>query len=304
MIQAFRILCRCRGTKVQTRLMALGSIFCMLYFLVVTFTVTALAWFEILPNLYPHKPDSITSHKIVISFVFMNAMGNCVLILGTDTSIHRLSKELKKKVLKTKEFKNCAACHEAVPARTHHCYLCEACVLKRDHHCFFMTVCIGYFNHRYFVMFCFYMMVGTFYGMFLIVMYLKLLFNTTFYGPQTFITIIYDLVYGVLTEHYPNEKFLFLVILMYCSLTAGMIAASLWFWHLLLVISGQTTHEARRGIARHTGKSYYRNFVDIFGKYWILSVFVPAPLPMYYDPLFEDYQKRNNKKEHGECKHD
>lgn len=97
MIQAFRILCRCRGTKVQTRLMALGSIFCMLYFLVVTFTVTALAWFEILPNLYPHKPDSITSHKIVISFVFMNAMGNCVLILGTDTSIHRLSKELKKK---------------------------------------------------------------------------------------------------------------------------------------------------------------------------------------------------------------
>lgn len=199
MIQAFRILCRCRGTKVQTRLMALGSIFCMLYFLVVTFTVTALAWFEILPNLYPHKPDSTTSHKIVISFVFMNAMGNCVLILGTDTSIHRLSKELKKKVLKTKEFKNCAVCHEAVPARTHHCYLCEACVLKRDHHCFFMTVCIGYFNHRYFVMFCFYMMVGTFYGMFLIVMYLKLLFNTTFYGPQTFITIIYDLVYGVLT---------------------------------------------------------------------------------------------------------
>lgn len=302
MIQAFRILCRCRGIKVQARLMALGSILCMLYFLLMTFTVTSLAWFEILPNLYPHKPDLIQTHKTVISFVFVNAIGNCILILGTDTSINRLSPELKKKVLGTKEVKNCGVCHEAVPARTHHCYLCETCVLKRDHHCFFMTVCIGFFNHRYFVMFCFYMMIGTFYGMFLIVLYLKKLFNTTFYGPQTFITILHDLVYGFLTEHYPDEKYFFLVVMMYGCLTAGMIAASLWFWHVLLVISGQTTHESRKGMARHTGKSLYRNFLDVFGKYWILSVFLPLPLPMNYDSLFENYHECQNKSVNCECK--
>lgn len=305
MIQACRILCRCRrGVKVRARLMALGSIFCMLYFTLMTFTVTSLAWFEILPNLYQHRPDTIRTHKIAIFFVFMNAIGNCVLILGTDTSIHRLTQELKTKVLKTKEFKNCGVCHETVLARTHHCYLCETCVLKRDHHCFFMTVCIGYYNHKYFVMYCFYMMVGTFYGMFLIVMYLKKLFNTTFYGPQTFFTILYDMVWGFLTENYPNEKYFFLVVLMYGCLTAGMIAASLWFWHVLLVISGQTSHESRKGVARHTGKSYFRNFLGVFGKYWIISVFLPVPLPTSHDALFEEYHDCKSHQTHSDIKKD
>lgn len=162
--------------------MVLGSIFCMLYFLVVIFIVMVFVWFEILLNLYLYKLDFIIFYKIVIFFVFMNVMGNCVFILGMDMSIYWLSKELKKKVLKIKEFKNCVVCYEVVFVRIYYCYLCEVCVLKWDYYCFFMIVCIGYFNYRYFVMFCFYMMLGIFYGMFLIVMYLKLLFNMIFYG--------------------------------------------------------------------------------------------------------------------------
>lgn len=51
-----------------------------------------------------------------------------------------------------------------LPERSHECKLCERVILKRDHHCYFMTVCIGYFNQKYFIFFCFYMMLGAVYS--------------------------------------------------------------------------------------------------------------------------------------------
>jgi hypothetical protein len=51
-------------------------------------------------------------------------------------------------------------------------------------------------------MYCFYMLIGTFYGMFLIVKYLKVFYGVTFYGPQTFIYIFIDVVVKVFARPY------------------------------------------------------------------------------------------------------
>ena len=38
------------------------------------------------------------------------------------------------------------------------------CVLKMDHHCPWMHNCIGFYNHRYFVLFVFYLCLGSTYA--------------------------------------------------------------------------------------------------------------------------------------------
>jgi hypothetical protein len=71
---------------------------------------------------------------------------------------------------------------------------------------------------------CFYMLIGTFYGMFLIVKYLKVFYGVTFYGPQTFIYIFIDVVVKVFARPYHvDELYAFMVFMMFGSLSAGHI---------------------------------------------------------------------------------
>ncbi|XP_033733571.1 palmitoyltransferase ZDHHC22-like [Pecten maximus] len=186
--------------------------------------------------------------------------------------------------------KYCEICHIVPPPRSHHCVLCQTCILKRDHHCFFMTVCVGYFNQKFFVMYCFYMMVGTFYGMIMIVVHLKKLYNVTFHGPQTFIFLLIDMVGKIATNVQVELGYIFLLFLMYACLTAGLIAAGLWFWQLQITMAGQTTHEATSIGGGTVSKSKIDNFLDVFGRYWLITMILPLPIPQtpYKDTIVKD----------------
>lgn len=59
----------------------------------------------------------------------------------------------------------CKRCILPKPPRTHHCSVCRNCVLKMDHHCPWLNNCVGHFNHRYFISFCAFMWLGTFFVM-------------------------------------------------------------------------------------------------------------------------------------------
>ncbi|OWF38400.1 zinc finger DHHC domain-containing protein 4-like [Mizuhopecten yessoensis] len=364
----------------RIRLMAAGNLFFCFYFAFMTVLVTVVCWSEILPDIFMGDKDRIRKHKLFILFTFLNAVGNFVLCVFTDTSIKRAvemtskdymtstssvgagdrmtkpskdagqsrlnskdsqtistmnnsntmkqttkkgasmvkkrkageAKSADKESIKDKylEMKGkgkdggndkvdneptfCDTCNVIPPPRSHHCVLCQTCILKRDHHCFFMTVCVGYFNQKYFVMYCFYMMIGTFYGMFLIVLHLKKLYDVTFNGPQTFIFLLVDMI-GKLATNVPIEfGYIFLVFLMYACITAGLIAAGLWFWQLQITVAGQTTHEATSIGSGKFSKSKIDNLKDVFGKYWLLTIILPLPLPQ---PPFEDtFVKNSNSK--------
>lgn len=57
----------------------------------------------------------------------------------------------------------CSECNLPKPPRAHHCSVCGCCVLNMDHHCPWVASCVGLANYRYFVLFMFWVCVGSLY---------------------------------------------------------------------------------------------------------------------------------------------
>ena len=174
-----------------------------------------------------------------------------------------------------KKPKWCDVCNTEVPERSHHCILCERCIFKRDHHCFFMGVCIGYNNQKYFIFFVLFMAIGTFYGLLMIVQYMNLLYGIVFYGPQTFVYILYETIFSLAMGKGPSLKFVFLMILMNACLFATIMTFGFLYWQIHIVLRGQTTYECTRGIKDYASSSKLTNFRECFGRWWIMSLLVP-----------------------------
>ncbi|KAK7104001.1 uncharacterized protein [Littorina saxatilis] len=165
------------------------------------------------------------------------------------------------------------------PERSHECKLCEKRILRRDHHCFFMTVCVGYHNHKHFIFFCLYMMAGALYGVILTVKFLHVMFNIRFWGPQTFLFLIYQVLDDIFSKKLiPTPFFCLLLFELYVCLSVGLMAAGFLYWHLAITCDGQTTHEATAGDTRYRQK-LTSNLRDVFGQFWPLLFLLPLPLP-------------------------
>ena len=98
-----------------------------------------------------------------------------------DDRFEGISKDVKKLLryrsrtinsLESSWSKKCSNCNYIKPLRSHHCSICNRCVFLMDHHCrilFFNILlawvnnCLGLENYRYFLLFIFYLLVGTLY---------------------------------------------------------------------------------------------------------------------------------------------
>lgn len=58
-------------------------------------------------------------------------------------------------------YRYCKHCHVIKPPRCHHDSITGKCILHMDHFCPWVNNCVGYFNYRYFVLFLFYVVLGT-----------------------------------------------------------------------------------------------------------------------------------------------
>ena len=79
------------------------------------------------------------------------------------SDVKKLLRYRSKTVEQLEEFwtKRCDICDKVKPSRSHHCSVCGTCVFLMDHHCPWINNCVGLENLRYFLLFTFYLMVGT-----------------------------------------------------------------------------------------------------------------------------------------------
>ncbi|CAH1792502.1 unnamed protein product [Owenia fusiformis] len=266
----------------RLKLMAIGNIVAMVYFITMTGICVYLSLFEIVPLAYGKTPETVYKHYGFILFIFLNVLGNFLMTFTTDTTVQRMyNQRLTRKDTKLVEklTDECAICSIKPPPRSHHCPLCDRCVLKRDHHCFFITTCIGYHNQKYFILYCFYMMLGTFYAVILINVHMTILYKVRIAGPLSFITLLPLTLVKYWTSNNVPLFLLFLVLMLYVSLFAGLFTAAVFYWQMTITIFGQTQHELWHGINKYGSKSMWKNFKDVFGSYWFISVVFPIPLP-------------------------
>jgi len=80
----------------------------------------------------------------------------------SDKEIEFRVKRAVEKFRRTMRF--CKVCLIFKPAGAHHCSVCRRCVGRMDHHCPWVNNCVGELNLRYFILFLFYVFLGSITG--------------------------------------------------------------------------------------------------------------------------------------------
>ena len=100
-----------------------------------------------------------------------------------DEKIEEINKEHKMK------FERCKRCYVVRVPNTHHCSKCQSCIMKMDHHCPWINNCVGLFNQKYFILFCYYCLLGCSYAMFLTSYYFIYLHKKAFLDSALYISV-------------------------------------------------------------------------------------------------------------------
>lgn len=179
---------------------------------------------------------------------------------GLSSDVKKLLRYRSKTSEQLREFwtKKCVTCDDIKPARTHHCKVCGTCVMLMDHHCPWVNNCVGLENYRYFLLFVFYLAMGS--GYMCITMY----------------AVKHHFLFK---QH--KQLMLFLSILD-AVLAISMVLFSAWNWFLAMF--GTTTVEFMKneGIGSDKREAKLRfesigdNLYRIFGTHKIFRIFSPS----------------------------
>ena len=80
----------------------------------------------------------------------------------------------------------CKHCHRVKPPRAYHCSICRQCVIKMEHHCPWINNCVGVLNHKFYLLFCWFMWVGTGYMLVSLWPLFSNIYRSKSYHPEVF----------------------------------------------------------------------------------------------------------------------
>jgi len=127
--------------------------------------------FVITPMVFPTFSLGALIHYLLVAWIAPNIVFNYIMSLSVapGSPVEGLMKEQSghgeddTDVTVGGWSRYCKVCCKAKPPRAHHCHMCGVCILKMDHHCPWINSCVGHHNQRYFLLFLFYLWVGTLY---------------------------------------------------------------------------------------------------------------------------------------------
>ncbi|KAH9645410.1 hypothetical protein HF086_000028 [Spodoptera exigua] len=208
-------------------------------------------------------------HICLISFWFINVMGNLIYSIIMDSSLRRPA---------VGEGTYCEDCRMVRPVKSWHCTQCNVCIIKRDHHCTFLSRCIGLYNQRYFVLFLGHVMLSMTYTT-----YYNYYFVTMKFKDDGWLLSAFRLINPLLRFIIPEPtgfKDLYLFFL-FSNVALILWSGSLFYWHFKNVVMGVTSYEARFPELKDLSK-WKQNLINVFGTKWYLAIICPlcdSPLP-------------------------
>ncbi|PIK35607.1 putative palmitoyltransferase ZDHHC24 [Apostichopus japonicus] len=247
--------------------------------------------FVIMPPLFGLFTLSFWMHFLVGFYLWFNAVGNMIMVMGTEISS---GKNILPSVLKT-GWRYCPVCMLNAPPRAHHCGDCNTCVLVRDHHCVFTGRCVGHNNMRYYLMMVVFLFCSAMYCNYLNIDYAWELVGGMHW--KGIITMFIPAV-GWLFGYHSTMSFFSTVQCGIC-LFGSLQFLFLLIFHVRLVAKGITTYEWRHSAARRYNRGWKENLKAVLGSRWYLVWIAPFfPSPLLTDGInFPEQNGTNNVKD-------
>jgi len=168
----------------------------------------------------------------------------------------------------------CVECHHHRPPRSHHCPVCDVCILKRNHHCYFTGACIGLGNQRNFVFFLSWIVIGTTYAVVFIAPLLSIYYIPFEFTLKSVVGYFIPPLYVFLPllgySTWVGTFFIFMEMFLFVAL---LIAASLLFTQLKLILNNCTEYEHAKHIATYSQRGIIFNLRLVFGQNLFLLPF-------------------------------
>lgn len=212
-------------------------------------------------------------HGVIGTFVFVNVLGSLAMLMWCDTSCRGI---ILPSLLKPC-WRYCPLCEANSPPRAFHCDRCHTCILKRDHHCTFAGCCVGLKNFRHYMLFLFYMSVGSLYAT---VLNMFFIWNALG-GFSVFAVFAHIVPFVFWVTGYLNLEAMFYALMSVLSITGFLFVSNLLILHGRQMLNNQTSYEKHHDV-RDYNLGWRQNLVESLGTRWNLvwlSPFMRSPLP-------------------------